>query len=156
MDKWGSVHVHLGIWSMIKDDSSSTKLLSSQWPIYLTCISHLRGKLMSKSSVPYCKGVFRIIKYHYVISLADLNSYLAVLFVCLFWLYFDLFLLDTILSERVQTRINNCLLFVHVRFHTPSRHMPLKSLQRLDVQRCEKNLWGMLMFVTLGLLTCWL
>ena len=62
---------------MIKDDSSSTKLLSSQWPIYLTCISHLRGKLMSV-------GVFRIIKYHYVIYLADLNSYLAVLFVCLF------------------------------------------------------------------------
>lgn len=156
MDKSGSVHVHLGIWSMIKDDSSSTKLLSSQWPIYLTCISHLHGKLMSKSSVPYCKGVFRIIKYHYVIYLADLNSYLAVLFVCLFWLYFDLFFLDTIWSERVQIRINNCLLFVHVRFHTPSRHMPLKSLQRLDVQRCEKNLWGMLMFVTLGLLTCWL
>ena len=84
MDKSGSVLVHLEIWSMIKDDSSSTKLLSSQWPIYLTCISHLHGKLMSKSSVPYCNGVFRIIKYHYVIYVADLNSYLAVLFVCLF------------------------------------------------------------------------
>ena len=36
MDKSGSVHVNLGIWSMIKDDSSSTKLLSSQWPIYRT------------------------------------------------------------------------------------------------------------------------
>ena len=72
---------------MIMDASSSTKLLSSQWPIifiYLTCISHLHGKLMSKSSVPYCKDVFRIIKYHYVIYMADLNSYLGVLFVCLF------------------------------------------------------------------------
>ena len=55
MDKSGSVHVHLGIWSMIKDDSSSTKLLCSQWPIYLRCISHPHVKLMSKSSVPYCK-----------------------------------------------------------------------------------------------------
>ena len=84
MDKSGSVHVHLGIWSMIKDDSSSTKLLSSQWPIYLRCISHLHVKLMSKSSVQYCKGVFRIIKYHHAICMADLNSYLAFLFVCLF------------------------------------------------------------------------
>ena len=153
MDKSGSVHVHLGIWSMIKDDSSSTKLLSSTWPIYLTCISHLNGKLLSKSSVSYCKGVFRIIKYHNVICMADFNSYLAFLFVCLFWLYFDLFFFGHYLKSKGS---NNCLLFVHVRFHTPSRHMPLKSLQRLDVQRCEKNLWGMLMFVTSGLLTCWL
>ena len=84
MDKSGSVHVHLGIWSMIKDDSSSTKLLCSQWPIYLRCISHPHVKTDVKIKCTILQGVFRIIKYHHAICMADLNSYLAFLFVCLF------------------------------------------------------------------------